>query len=332
MIMGKSSTLERKGSNTLSNPFPDPQKPLVIVIAGPTASGKTATAIKVAQTLGGEIISADSMQIYQGMDIGTAKATSYEQSLVPHHLIDIQEPHEPFSVAAWLSAAQTAITRIHANGHIPIVCGGTGQYISALMDGLRFTPTPSDPALRAQLNQRAEEVGNRTLLQEIDRFDPETAARLHENDRKRIVRALEVYHLTGKTQTELNRDSRTTESEYRFLGFCLWLDRSLLYDRINQRVDRMMAEGLAEEVRHLKLDLMPESATCRQAIGYKEMAAHLAGSMVLRETIDLIKQSSRQYAKRQMTWFRRMPHLIGLEGPDPDRMAQAIVEAYQENH
>ncbi len=303
-------------------------KPLVIILAGPTASGKTATAIAVAKAIDGEIISADSMQIYRGMDIGTAKATEQEQQMVPHHLLDIKDPAEPFSVAAWLESAIATINQILTRGHVPIVCGGTGQYISALMDGLRFVPSPSDPALRSRLIERAERDGNETLLQELRRLDPETADRLHVNDRKRIVRALEVYQLTGHTQSEINRQSKETESPYRFLGFCIWPDRAVLYDRINQRVDFMMQNGLLDEVRRLDPGNLPLTATGRQAIGYKELASYLSGLITLDEAVDRIKQSSRQYAKRQMTWFRRMTALEKLDGQDPADLSRIIIDAY----
>jgi len=301
-------------------------KPVVLVICGPTASGKSAVAIQVAQALGGEILSADSMQIYRGMDIGTAKVSKEEQRLVPHHLIDLLTPDQPFSVASWQAAALSTIQQILDRGRVPIVCGGTGQYISALMEGLNFTPVPTDLNLRHALSERAEREGYRSLIEEIAQLDPETAARLHENDRKRIIRALEVRQLTGLTMTELNRRSRSPELPYHYVGFSLWPDRSLLYDRINRRVDAMMAEGLLDEVSRLALQHLPDTATCRQAIGYKELFAYLAGADELPHAVELIKQSSRQYAKRQMTWFRRMTQLIPIHESDPAAVVKKILE------
>lgn len=304
------------------------QKPVVLVICGPTASGKSAVAIQVAQTIGGEILSADSMQIYRGMDIGTAKVSMEEQKLVPHHLIDLLTPDQPYSVAAWQTAALDTIQQILNRGRVPIVCGGTGQYISALMEGLNFTPVPTDLKLRQALSERADREGYRALIDEIARLDPDTAARLHENDRKRIIRALEVHQLTGLTMTELNRRSRSPELPYRYVGFSLWPERSLLYDRINRRVDAMMAEGLLDEVSRLSLQHLPAAATCRQAIGYKELFAYLDGADGLTQAVERIKQSSRQYAKRQMTWFRRMTQLIPVCESDPAVIAKIILELY----
>ena len=298
----------------------------VIVIAGPTASGKSATALQVALACNGEIISADSMQIYRGMDIGTAKVTPDEQSLVRHHLIDLLSPRETFSVAAWQQAALAAIADIHSRGCLPIVCGGTGQYISALMDGLAFTPIETDPALRAELNARTDREGTEGLLAEIATFDPATASRLHMKDRKRIVRAHEVYRQTGMTPTELNARSRQQPTPYHYQGFCLWPERALLYSRIEQRVDDMLAHGLIEEVRRLALQDLPPDASCRQAIGYKEVFDYLAGKASLAETADRIKLATRHYAKRQLTWFRRMEALVRIESETPQAAAAYILD------
>lgn len=301
-------------------------KPVVLVIAGPTASGKSATAIQVAQAVNGEILSADSMQLYKGMDIGTAKVSAEEQRLVPHHMIDLLEPEQRFSVAAWQSVALKVIDEVLSRDRVPIVCGGTGQYISALMEGLTFTPVPGDPDLRARLNTRADEEGPDRLLAEIASFDPATAARLHEKDRKRIVRALEVYLLTGLTPTEINLQSRCQDPAHQYIGFCLSPDRAVLYERINRRVDQMMAGGLIEEVRKLALQDLPDDATCRQAIGYKEVFQYLEGTSSLEAVAEQIKLSTRHYAKRQMTWFRRMPQLTPVFESDPEAAAKFILQ------
>lgn len=297
----------------------------VLVIAGPTASGKSAAALYAARALGGEIISADSMQVYRGMDIGTAKVTPEEQRQVRHHLIDILSPGETFSVAAWQQAALAAIADIRSRGRLPVVCGGTGQYISALMEGLSFTPVAVDPELRAALNERADREGTAGLLAEIAGFDPATASRLHLRDRKRIIRAHEVFRQTGSTLTELNVRSRQQVLPYTCLGFCLWPDRALLYRRIEQRVDEMLAQGLIDEVRRLDLQGLPADAPCRQAIGYKEVFAYLAGQASLDETAAAIKLATRHYAKRQLTWFRRMEALIRIESADPAAAAKRIL-------
>ncbi len=298
----------------------------MLVIAGPTASGKSATALQVALACSGEIVSADSMQIYRGMDIGTAKVSPEEQRLVRHHLIDILHPSESFSVAAWQQAALAAIADIQSRGRLPIVCGGTGQYISALMDGLTFTPIAVDPDLRAELGARADREGTVGLLAEIAAFDPATAARLHEKDRKRIIRAHEVYRQTGLTPSELNARSRGEKPPDHYLGFCLWPERELLYARIEQRVDAMLAQGLIEEVRRLELEALPPDAPCRQAIGYKEVFDYLAGTASLNETAARIKIATRHYAKRQLTWFRRMDSLIRIETADPAAAAAFILD------
>lgn len=311
----------------------------VLVICGPTASGKSSTAIEVALQLNGEIVSADSMQIYRGMDIGTAKVNSDEQALVRHHLIDCCEPGEAFSVARFKQLATAAIRDIQARGKLAIVCGGTGQYISALVQGIDYVELPADACLREELNRRAREEGLDMLYQELAQLDPEAAQTIKPQDQKRIVRALEIYRQTGRTKTQQMAESLRHGPDFEFAVFCLTHQREVLYERINQRVERMMEQGLVAEVAALLAETGvndPEpgtrpAATAWQAIGYKEVIDHLQGKLDLIDTIALIAQSSRRYAKRQLTWFRRMPGVHWLENLSPEQAAQAIVEWVQSN-
>lgn len=277
----------------------------VIVVAGPTASGKTALAIELAQKLGGEIVSADSMQIYRGMDIGTAKATLREQAAARHHMIDVADPAENYSVSRYVDEAALCCEDILARGKVPVICGGTGLYIDSLLSGRDFGDREDDGALREELSFRYDAIGGEAMLAELASFDAERASKLSPNDKKRIVRAFEVYLLTGETISE--HDARTRlippryEAEYHVLGMT---DRESLYRRIDARVDRMLSLGLVGEVENL-LKTVPASATSMQAIGYKEIASHLRGECSLADAIDRIKQSSRRYAKRQITWFKK---------------------------
>lgn len=301
-----------------------PARP-VLVITGPTASGKTETALGLAERLNGEIISADSMQIYQGMDIGTAKATPAEQARIPHHLLDIQQPGERFSVADYKTAATAVIRDIYARGKWPILCGGTGQYLSAMIEGLEFSSTPTDFVLRETLNQEAASQGIDHLYCRLQQCDPETAARLAPADQKRIVRALEILIQTGLTIGQQNQQSRLAGPDFCYQAYCLSHERSVLYERINRRVYQMIDAGLAQEVQRL-MDLhLPADSTCLQAIGYKEMLPFLHGETSLPETIACIQQASRRYAKRQLTWFRKMPGLIWLMDHTPEQNIELIL-------
>lgn len=301
------------------------QKPLVLVVGGATASGKTRTALCLAQRLNGEIISADSMQIYRGLDIGTAKATPSEQQMVPHHLIDRLSPGEAFSVADFQAEALAAIRDILSRGRLPIVCGGTGQYISALMDHLTFSPMPADANLRTLLEQQAEEPeGAERLLDQLRSVDPETAAKLHVNNIKRLIRALEVFQLTGRSLSEWNRASHTVPAPYQYRLFILNHDRPVLYARIERRVVEMFDNGLLDEARWLlSLDLSPDT-TCWQAIGYKELLPHLRGEQPLEAVQADLCQATRRYAKRQLTWFRGKTHGEWLENQSAEVAADKI--------
>lgn len=277
----------------------------IIVVAGPTASGKTALAVELASLYNGEVVSADSMQIYKGLSVATAKPTQQEMKGVPHHLIDFLEPHQTFSVADYVKLARECIDDIRSRGKMPIICGGTGLYISSLIDNVRFDDSVSSSEKRAELRGYAETFGNHSLWKRLFAIDPETAAELHENNLNRVIRAIEVYELTGKPISQLKRESRAEKSPYAAciigIGF---EDRQNLYDRINRRVDVMVENGLVEEVRTFYDGYEP--VTAYQAIGYKELIPYFKGETSLDEAIDRIKLETRHYAKRQLTWFRRV--------------------------
>lgn len=293
----------------------------VLVVAGPTASGKTRLGISLALALGGEIVSADSMQVYRRMDIGTAKATASERASVPHHMLDLVDPAEDYSVSRYVEDAARCCDALLARGKLPILVGGTGLYIDSLLSGRSFSPRAEDPALRASLNVKYDALGGEAMLEELRRFDPERAALLHSADRKRILRALEVYLLTGETITAHDRATRALPPRYKSLflipGF---RDRALLYQRIDLRVDEMVQQGLFEEVRSLLSSGVPPTATAMQAIGYKETAACLQGLLSAGEAIAQIKQASRRYAKRQLTWFSRRADACRLFYDEPSSL------------
>lgn len=287
----------------------------LLVICGPTASGKTGLAIDLAERFGGEIIGADSMQVYKGMDIGTAKPTISEMRGIPHHLIDFLEPHEDFSVAAYVALAKKHIADITARGRLPVVCGGTGLYISSLVDNIGFDEIETDPKLREHLKQLADEQGAEALHKQLIDCDPQLAAKLHPNNLGRVIRALEVFELTGKTMTELQANSRQQPSEY---DLCMlgirYNDRQKLYDRIDRRVDLMLENGLLDEAKPL-FDA-GFGGTAAQAIGYKELQTYLAGGETLAEAAGSIKRETRRYAKRQLTWLRRDARIQWLNADD----------------
>ncbi len=281
--------------------------PKIAVITGPTATGKTRLGITLAARLNGEIVSADSMQIYRGMDIGTAKPTSEELAAAPHHLIDVADPWEEWSVSRYVEAADAAVADILARGKLPIVVGGTGLYIDSLVRGVEFSErSEADEICRAELEGRYDEIGGEAMLTELGQIDPERAKKLHPADKKRIVRAMEVYLLTGETITEHDRRSAARPPKYDAAYIILDFEkREELYARIDSRVDEMVEAGLFEEVERIFANRV--SATARQAIGYKEAAAALAGEMSRDEAVELIKRESRRYAKRQLTWLRAKP-------------------------
>ena len=280
--------------------------PKIIVITGPTASGKTWLAVELARRYNGEVVSADSMQIYRRMDIGTAKPTAEEMGGIPHHMIDVADPEEDFSVARYVDMAAAAADGILTRGKLPILAGGTGLYIDSLLSGRTFAAFDENSPLRAELEGRYAREGGEVLLRELAQADPEAAARLHPNDGKRIVRALEVFLTTGKTITQHNKDTKAAPPRYSAVTLSLdFQRREDMWDRIDRRVDRMMEAGLEAEVRALLDSGVPQRCTAMQAIGYKEMAAALLGDGDIRAAAEEIKLRSRQYAKRQRTWFRR---------------------------
>ena len=299
-------------------------KQKVLVILGPTATGKSHCAIEIAKKYNGEIISGDSMLVYKGMDIGTAKVTQREMQGVPHHMLDVASPFEAYSVSRYVEQASACIDDILARGKLPIVAGGTNLYIDSLIAGLDFAENEQDNALREALGRQYDTTGGEAMLERLRGFDPERAEKLHPADKRRIVRAIEVYELTGRTITEHDRETKLREKRYDAAKIALCFeDRQELYDRINARVDEMVRMGLYDEVKRL-LDagLSPES-TAMQAIGYKEPAAYFAGQMSMDEATELIKLSSRRYAKRQLTWLRRDEDIFWLRWSTAPDFAEA---------
>lgn len=284
--------------------MPEKNKPRVLAVAGPTASGKTWLGVELAKKYGGEVISADSMQIYKGMDIASAKPTKEEMQGIPHHLIGFLDRDITFSAADYVRLAREKISEVLSRGHLPVIVGGTGLYIDSLLENIRFSEGGSDEAYREKLYSEAAAEGNGTLHRRLAEIDPEAAGNIHPNNIVRVVRALEVYHVTGRTFTELKKESRTEERLYDSLIIGLnYHDRQKLYDRINQRVDEMTAAGLVEEA--LELYDHGGMKTAANAIGFKEFIPYFRNEESLEVCIDKIKQETRRYAKRQLTWFRK---------------------------
>ena len=276
----------------------------IIVVSGPTASGKTALAVELAKRYDGEVISADSMQIYTDMDVASAKATPEEQQGIPHHLMDFLDPSESFSVADWVKLAGQCADDILKRGKTPVICGGTGLYISSFVDNLRFDESECDYQFREEMRKFAEENGAAALLERLRTVDPETAETLHENNVSRIIRALEVYKTTGHTISEAKRASRAEPSPYRFILLTLdFENREQLHERINARVDKMLELGLEQEARNCFTQ--QNRPTAAQAIGCKELYPYFRGERSLEDCVEELKLRTRQYAKRQLTWFRR---------------------------
>ena len=288
-------------------------KPKVVVIVGPTASGKTALSIELAKRIGGEIISSDSMQIYKDMNIGTAKVTKEEMQGIKHYLIDFVPPNQRYTVSDFKKDATRAIKEILREAKIPIVVGGTGLYVNSLIYGIEYQDMQFDEEYRNKLMKIAEtEEGLNNLWEQAQKIDPESMKKISKKDKKRIVRVLEIYKSTGKTKTEQEILSRKKEIEYDFKIFGISMDREQLYERINKRVDIMINQGLEKEVRNL-LEKYSEFPTAMQGLGYKEVVEYFNGILTRGEMIDKIKQESRRYAKRQLTWFRRNKEIIWLD-------------------
>lgn len=289
------------------------KKEPLIILTGPTAVGKTKLSISLAKAIDGEIISADSMQVYRGMDIGSAKIKKEEMQGVPHYLIGVLEPQEEFHVVKFQQMAKEAMQKIRAKGKIPIVVGGTGFYIQALLYDIDFTENEKDDAYRRQLEQLAKEKGAAYLHDMLRQVDEKSAEEIHENNVKRVIRALEFYHQTGKKISEHNEEERGKESPYDFCYFVLNDERQKLYERIDRRIDEMVEEGLIEEVCTLKAQGFTRDMVSMQGLGYKEILDYLDGKTTLEEAIYILKRDTRHFAKRQITWFRRERDVIWVE-------------------
>lgn len=300
----------------------------LLVILGPTAAGKTRLSLELAREVRGEIISADSMQIYRGMDIGTAKASLEKRRTIKHHLIDIVDPDQEFSVADFQKRVDRLIPQIIARGHLPMLVGGTGLYIKAVVEGFLFPEMESDPKLRKKLKQEAEEYGNQYLHNQLKEIDPELADKLHPNDLRRIIRGIEVYQQTGKTITYFKKKQAEKPSRYRALKIGLIRDREELYARINKRVDLMIEEGLVDEVKGLLKKGYDLSSTALQGLGYKEIIGYLKGEYDLNEAIRILKRNTRYFAKRQLTWFKRDPdiHWFNLSKLDQQEVYEGVLK------
>jgi tRNA dimethylallyltransferase len=301
-------------------------KPTVIVIGGPTASGKSGLAIKLAKKINGEIISADSMQIYKDMNIGTAKVTEEETKGITHYMLDIVSPEERYSVSTYKKEAEKAIEEILEKGKIPIIVGGTGLYIESLIYGIEFQDEKIDEQYRKQLDTIAEIEGLEKLYCEATKIDPQAMEKISKNDKKRIIRVLEIYHKTGKTKTEQEIESRKTEIKYNYKSFAITMERNKLYQRIEKRVDQMIENGLIQEVENIrkKYNKFP---TAMQGLGYKEVIEYLENKTTKEEMVEKLKKETRHYAKRQLTWFRKYKEIIWLDGEEEeDKNIKIIIE------
>lgn len=303
----------------------------VLAVAGPTASGKTALSLLLAEKFNGEIISADSMQIYRGLDIGTAKVTPEEAAGIPHHCVDILDPEQLFSVADFVQLAGRIESDLFARNKLPILCGGTGLYIQSFLDGVRFAEEKADPALRQKLAEELEARGRDAIYSELCEVDPEAAAGIHPNNTVRVLRALEHYRATGQPLSRQKADSLPEQKPYRSLIFGLnFSNRADLYTRIDRRVDQMLEQGLLRESQ-MVYQMRESYRTAAQAIGYKEFFPYFEGTASLESCTDRLKQASRNYAKRQLTWFRRMPDICWLDAGDPAKAAEeafAVTESF----
>ena len=299
----------------------------MVAIGGPTATGKTALSVALAKEFGGEVINADSMQIYRGLDVGTAKPTAGERQGIPHHLMDFLPPEAPYSVANFTAAAAPLIEQLNSAGRLPIVTGGTGLYITSLMKGTAFAPEKTDPAIRARLQAEADEQGSAALYARLQEIDPAYAEKLHPNNLPRVIRALELFEATGRRMSEQQRAALAAEPPYRSLCICLTCrDRAELYRRIDRRVDSMLQNGVLEEAK-LVYDNREIYRTAAQAIGYKEFFPYFAGEKPLNDCTNRLKQATRNYAKRQLTWFRHQADGVWLyvdEEPPAPRAAELV--------
>lgn len=311
----------------------DLSKPRVVAVGGPTASGKTALSVALARAFDGEIINADSMQIYKNLDVGTAKPSAEERQGIPHYLLDFLSPETPYSVADFTAAADPLIRDITARGRLPLVVGGTGLYITSLLSGMAFAPEKTDPAIRARLQARADTEGGAALYAELQRIDPDYAAQVHPNNLPRVIRALELFEATGRRMSDQRREARPAEAPYHALCLCLTCrDRAVLYSRIDRRVDEMVENGVLDEARQV-YDHRDAYRTAAQAIGYKEFFPYFEGTANLTECTERLKQATRNYAKRQLTWFRRQNDAVWLylDEEDVTEHACTLVRAFLHN-
>ena len=310
----------------------DKQK--LVVITGPTAVGKTKLSVELAKQIGGEIISADSMQVYKYMNIGTDKISPDKMESVPHHLIDFLDPHEDFNVFIFQKLVKEAIADISSRGKVPIIVGGTGFYIQAVLYDIDFTETDEDESYRHMLEERAKTEGVHDLHEELRAVDPESADAIHENNSKRVIRALEYYKKTGKKISQHNTEQHQRTSPYDFKYFVLTDDRSVLYSRIEKRVDQMIDEGLEMEVKELLAMDIPQDATSMQGLGYREMIGYLEGEYDLDRAVYLIKRNTRHFAKRQLTWFKRERDVIWIDKQefdrDDDKILKEMIRIYEQ--
>lgn len=306
------------------------KKRKLVILTGPTAVGKTRLSITLAKQLGGEIISADSMQVYRGMDIGSAKIMETEMEGIPHHLINILEPTEEFHAALFKQLACEAMEGIYERGHIPIIVGGTGFYIQTVLYDIDFSETVENTALRRELEEKSEKLGVRFMHDWLEKIDPVSAREIHANNKKRVIRAIEYYLQTNKPISAHNEEQRKKESPYDFHYFVLNIDRKKLYDRIEKRVDDMMENGLVREVAALKRRGCEPGMTSMQGLGYKEILSYLNGECALSDAVSLIKRDTRHFAKRQLTWFKRERDVIWIDkeafGEDDDKICDYLTK------
>lgn len=308
-------------------------KQKLIVLTGPTAVGKSKLSIELAGKIGGEIISADSMQVYKYMDIGTDKISKEKMGNIPHHLIDFLDPKEDFNVFTFQKLVKEAIADISSRGKIPILVGGTGFYIQAVLYDIDFTETDEDNTIRHELEERVQREGTSGIYEELKSVDPESALLIHENNSKRVIRALEYYKKTGRKISEHNKEQSENVSPYDFYYFVLTDDREVLYSRIEKRVDEMIENGLVDEVKELREMNIPKTATSMQSLGYREIFGYLDGEYDLERAIYLIKRNTRHFAKRQLTWFRREKDMRWIDksefGRDDNLVLKEILRIYE---
>jgi len=301
----------------------------LVIIAGPTASGKTALAIEVAKRIGGEVISADSMQIYKKMNIGSAKPTEEEMDGVPHHLLSVADPSQSFSLSDYAALAHEAIKDVYERGKIPILAGGTGLYIDTVADNIQLSEAQGGGEVREALQREAEEKGAEYIYNKLMEIDPESAKKLHVNDTKRVIRALEIFYLSGETKTKADEKSKKNKKIYDYLYFAIETDRKILYNRINVRVEKMIEEGLFDEVQSLCGEIDTKNSTAMFGIGYREVLWYFKGLVTKNEATELIKRNTRRLAKRQLTWFGKNKNIIWIGAEDANIVVNTLSERWR---